>query len=101
MKDLDTFMPVLQLLPIDGGDDLKVYALNGQAGQLMPPCRCNQDAYVVINQGVVRIDLEGLVRMMQPRENEFLPANTLFHLEVLNDCRAQLVIPSHAQLEFI
>ena len=101
MKDLDTFMPVLQLLPIDGGDDLKVYAVNGQAGQLMPPCRCNQDAYFVINQGVVRLNLEDLARMMQPRENEFLPAHSVFHIEALHDCRAQLVLPSQARLEFL
>ena len=96
----EVYLPLLKLLPIDEGDDLKIYALNGRVGQVMPPCYCDKDAYFSVQQGQIRLDFEAGPRIMQAHESEFLPAGSVFQLESLTDSRAKLVMPVQASLSF-
>lgn len=100
MKDTDSTIPLLHLMPIEAGEQLKVYAVNLRRDQPLPPCHCDGDIYFSVQQGVVRIYAGQGTRMLQPRESEFLAAGQLFRLEALTDARAQLVMPAQARLVF-
>ena len=100
MNQIEACLPLLQLLPIETGDDLKLFAINGHVGQLMPECHCTRDSFLSVQQGVLRLEHEGLSRLLQTREGEFIPAGTAFRLNVFADCRAQLIMPATAELVY-
>lgn len=100
MSETDVHLPRLQLLPIEAGVNLKIFAVNGRAGQIMPPCHCEQDIFFSVQQGLVRLNSEDGCRLLQPREGEFLPAGKVFHLEAVTDTRARLVMPTQTEICF-
>lgn len=100
MNDTDPNIPILHLMPIESGEQLKVYAVNFRHNQQLPSCYCDGDVYFSVQQGVVRLNAGAGARMLQARESEFLTAGQRFRLEALTDARAQLVMPAQAQLVF-
>ncbi len=97
---LDAYLPLLRLLPIETGQDLKLYALNGRTGQVMPPCCSDRDLFLSVQQGQLWLESTAGNRVLQARESEFLPAGTRFRLESLTDSRGRLIMPAEAQINF-
>lgn len=96
----EMYLPLLKPLPIEQGKDLKVYALNGKLGQMLPPFHADTDAYLSIQQGVLKVFAPEGEHLLQAHEAELLHAGRVFYLEAMNDTRARLVLPQKAQLVF-
>lgn len=89
----DVMMPLLQLLPIESGDDLKIFAINGRQGEGTPHLSCDHDSYLSVQQGMLRLQDADGDRLLQPHESALLPAGQPFQLIALTDTRARLVLP--------
>lgn len=88
----------INILPVESGENLKVYALNGHQGQCLNGCCCNQDSHLIVQQGVIRMQSEHESRWLQAREDHFFHAGESFTLTAMTDIRAQLVTPESACL---
>lgn len=88
----------IKIFPVESGDNLKVYALNGNQGQCLNGCCCNQDSHLIVQQGVIRLQSENESRWLQAREDHFFHAGESFTLTAMTDVRAQLVTPESASL---
>lgn len=100
MQENATILPLMKLRSIEGGENLVVYAINSQAGQIIPVCYWTQDAFLSVQQGTLQLNFEGQEILLQPRDGKFLPAGIPFELKSLTDARARMVISPQAQLEF-
>lgn len=93
-------LPLLHMIQIEAGKQLKVYAVHFHCNQHLPACHCDGDAYFSVQQGVFRLNFSEGFRMLQPRDSEFLTAGKPFRIEALTDARAQLILPAQAELVF-
>lgn len=94
-------LPWLRLLPLEAGQDLRIYALNGRSGQRIPPCCSDRDVFLSVQQGLVQLDTAEGQRVLQSRESEFLPAGSVFRLESMTDSRARMIMPAATNLHFV
>lgn len=89
----DVYLPILRLLPVESGQDLKIFALNGRIGQIVPPSCCDRDAWLSVQQGQLRLERDSGSVVLQAHEGALLAAGVPFQLESLTDTRARLVMP--------
>jgi len=81
--------------------NLKVLAVRGLAGQIMPTHHCDHDAFVVVEQGEVRLVIDGQPEHLTLAKSFLIPAGQQHHLELIQDSELRVVTALNAEIRFV
>lgn len=91
----------MELKALFEGDQFKTFRVRVAAGDRIPRHQATEDAYLVVVQGLARLQFDHSELMLQQGSATYIPPQFPHQLDVIEDLTAYLFLAADGDLDFL